>query len=104
MSTEQYHADATENKGQRGQQSGLGIAHPEVLDDGRQEEGNSVARRIQTEVDQSAQQDADIGERLKQGKMLDFLLVALLGCLHILQPRNLIFLQPVRLARKIGEI
>jgi hypothetical protein len=54
MLTEQYHADASENKGHRSQQSGLGIAHPEVLDDGRQEEGNAVARRIQTEIDQSA--------------------------------------------------
>ena len=62
MSTEQYHADATENKGQRSQQSGLGITHPKAFDNGRQEEGNAVARRVQAEVDQGAQQDADIGE------------------------------------------
>src|SRR6185312_4750211 len=36
--------------------------------------------------------------------MFDFLLVALLGCLHVLQPRNLILLQPLGLPRKIREI
>ena len=55
VQTEQHHADAAEDKRQRGQQSGLGIAHAKVLDDGWQEEGNSVARRIEAEIDESAE-------------------------------------------------
>ncbi len=82
----------------------LGIADPEVLDDGRQEEGNAVARRIQAEIDQRAHQNADVREGLKQGEMFDLLLVLFLGGLNILQPRNLVRLQPARLARKIGQI
>src|SRR5712664_2703162 len=36
--------------------------------------------------------------------MFDPLLVPFLGCLHVLQPRDLVFLQPAGLARKIGQI
>src|SRR5258705_10563088 len=102
--TEQHHADAAEDKRQSGQQSGLGIANAKVLDDGWQEEGNSVARRVQAEIYQSAQQNAGIREGLKQGKMFDLLLVPFLGCLHVLQPSNFVLLQPAGLARKIGQI
>src|SRR6476660_1174447 len=104
MPAQQHHADSAKNKGQRRQQSGLSVTYTEVLDDRRQEEGNTVACRVQTEVHYSAEQYARIGESLKQGQMLDLFLVALFGCLHVLQPRNLIPLQPVRLVWKVGEI
>jgi hypothetical protein len=48
------------DKGQSGQQSGLGIAYAEVFDDCWQEKGNSVTGCIQTEIHKSAKQNAGI--------------------------------------------
>src|SRR6202048_5001384 len=75
--TEQHHAYRPEDKGQSGQQSGLGIAYAKVFDDCWQEKGNSVTRRIQTEIHKSAKQNAGIRECLKQRKMFDVFLVSL---------------------------
>src|SRR4051794_38143074 len=57
MPAEQNHANTAENKRQRGQQSGLSVAYAKAFDDSRQEEGNAVARCIQTKINQSAEQD-----------------------------------------------
>jgi hypothetical protein len=67
-------------KRQGGQQSGLGVTHAKAFDDGRQEEGNAVACRVQTKINQSAEQNPDIRKRLKQRKMLDLFLVSFFGC------------------------
>src|ERR1700692_543499 len=103
MPTEQHHAHTTEDKWQSGQQSGLGVAHAKAFDDSWQEEGNSIARCVHTEINQSGEQDADIRKRLEQRKMFDLFLVSFLGFLHTLKPSNFIFLQPAGLARKAGK-
>src|SRR5882672_1303682 len=81
---EQHHADAAEYEGQGGQQSGLGIAHAKGRDDGGQEEGNSVACRVQAEIHQGAEQNADIRKCLEQRQMFDPFLVSSLVFLHAL--------------------
>ena len=40
----------------------------------------------------------------RKREVLDLFLVCLLGGLHVLQPGDLVLLQPARLAREIGQI